>query len=71
MPFSELESLVVLAGLIVGTTAYSLLIRRRMHARRRIDNRLRQLEGVLRVWWASRDAARRAPTVRSRVQVAR
>ncbi|MDQ2933409.1 MAG: hypothetical protein M3R49_00240 [Chloroflexota bacterium] len=71
MPSSELESLVVLAGLIVGTVAYSLLVRRRVQTRRRIAGRLRQLEAVLRVWWASREAARRAPTARSRVQVAR
>jgi hypothetical protein len=71
MPSSELESLVALAGLIVGTVAYSLLLRRRVQARRRVDGRLRQLEAVLRVWWASREAARRAPSARSRIQVAR
>jgi hypothetical protein len=70
MQSSELASLVVLAGLIVGTVAYGLLIRRRVHVRR-VNLRLRQLEGMLRVWWASREAARRTPAPRSGVQAAR
>jgi hypothetical protein len=70
MQSSELASLVVLAGLIVGTAAYGLLIRRRVHVRR-VNGRLRQLESMLRVWWVSREAARRAPAPRSGVQTAR
>ena len=62
---SQLASILVLAGLVVGTVAYGLLIRRRVHTRR-IETRLRQLEGILRVWWASREAARRTPMTRAR-----
>jgi uncharacterized membrane protein YciS (DUF1049 family) len=70
MQSSELASFVVLAGLIVGTVAYGLLIRRRVHVRR-VNRRLRQLEGMLRVWWASREAARRTPAAHSSAQTAR
>ena len=61
---SELASILVLAGLVLGTVAYALLIRRRVHARR-VEGRLRQLESILRVWWASREAARRTPMTRA------
>jgi len=61
---SELASLLVLAGLVVGTAAYALLIRRRVHTRR-IESRLRQLESILRVWWATREAAGRMPMTRA------
>ena len=60
---SQLASVLVLAGLVVGTAAYALLIRRRVHMRR-VEGRLRQLESILRVWWASREAARRTPMTR-------
>jgi len=61
---SELASILVLTGLVVGTVAYGLLIRRRVHTRR-VESRLRQLESILRVWWASREAARRTPMRRA------
>jgi hypothetical protein len=70
MQTSELASFVVLAGLIVGTAAYGLLIRRRVHVRR-VNGRLRQLEGILRVWWASREAVRRTPSAHASAQTAR
>lgn len=70
MQSSELVSLVVLAGLIVGTTEYALLIRRRVHDRR-VNGRLHQLESLLRGWWANREAAGRGSPTTSRVQAAR
>ncbi|MEP6681572.1 MAG: hypothetical protein ABJB65_08850 [Chloroflexota bacterium] len=70
MQISGLASVVVLAGLIVGAAEYALLIRRRVHERR-INGRLRQLETLLRGWWANREAVGRGPATASRVQTAR
>ncbi len=70
MQTSALASLIVLAGLVVGTIEYTLLIRRRVHDRR-VNGRLHQLESLLRGWWANREAAGRGSPATSRVQTAR